>query len=260
MRGLDIEEGDSHHKESGLRRLARDESDVQKITTLLSTSMKNPFQVTEDEKSSLLNIITGQVPPKEIENQLLNAQTTGLNYMDEFVDERLIKTDKGFFDTLSKLQLKTFADLRKPFKGTTKDNKTYSIKADRDLFSRLVVIARRREVGLENIFTYELASVPLSLARLDGSFNKTAKSKLLQELERHGSNYPSLPPEEKLTSWIIDGMALSQMLGHGKAATFGELASKILNVADDGTRTLNPLSYTAQKLLLGRNRTTVILG
>ena len=90
-----------------------------------------------------------------------------------------------------KLQLKTFADLKKPFKETTKNNKTYSIKADRDLFSRLVVIARRREIDLENIFTYELASVPLSLARLHGSLNKT----------RHGSNYPSLPPEEKLSSW-----------------------------------------------------------
>ena len=108
-------------------------------------------------------------------------------------------------DTLSKLQLKTFADLKKPFKGTTKDNKTYSIKADRDLFSRLAVIARRREIDLEKIFTDELASVPLSLARFDGSLNKTAKSKLLQELERHRSNYPSLPPEEKFTSWIIDG-------------------------------------------------------
>ena len=105
-------------------------------------TFKCPHPRAEDEESSLLNIVTGQVPPKEIENQLLNAQTTGLNYMDEFVDERFIKKDKGFFDTLSKLQLKTFADLKKPFKGTTKDNKTYSIKADRDLFSRVVVIAR----------------------------------------------------------------------------------------------------------------------
>ena len=69
-----------------------------------------------------------------------------------------------------------------------KDNKTYSIKADRELFCRLVVITRRREIDLENIFTYDLASVPLSLAKLDGSLNKTAKSKLLQELDRHGSN------------------------------------------------------------------------
>ena len=96
MCGLDIEEDDSYHKESGLRRLARDESDVQKITTLLSTSMKNPFQVTEDEESSLLNIVKGQVPRNEIENQFLNAQTTGLNYMDEFVDGKLIKRIKGF--------------------------------------------------------------------------------------------------------------------------------------------------------------------
>ena len=92
------------------------------------------------------------------------------------------------------------------------------------------MIARRREIDLENIFTYELASVPLSLAKLDGSLNKTAESNILQELERHGSNYPSLPSEEKLTSWIIDGMALLQMFGHGKAATFGELASKIFDI------------------------------
>ena len=62
------------------------------------------------------------------------------------------------------------------------------------------MIARRREIDLENIFTYELASVLFSLARLDGSLDKTAKSKLLQEHELHGSNYPSLQPEEKLTS------------------------------------------------------------
>ena len=92
------------------------------------------------------------------------------------------------------------------------------------------MIARQREIDLENIFTYEIGSIPLHLARLDDSLNNTAKSKLLQELERHGSNYPSLPPEEKFTSWIIDGIALLQMLGHGKAATFGEVASKIFDV------------------------------
>ena len=92
------------------------------------------------------------------------------------------------------------------------------------------MIARRKETDLENIFTYELASVPLSLAKLDGSLNKTAKSKLHQELECHGSNCPSLPPKENPTSWTIDSITLLQMLGHGKAATFGELASKIFHV------------------------------
>ena len=96
----------------------------------------------------------------------------------------------------------------------------------------MVVIARRREIDLENIFTYELASVPLSLAKLHGSLGKTAKSKLLQELERHGSNHPSPPPPPPLP-WGKDhlmDMALLQMLGHGKETTFGELTSKIFDV------------------------------
>ena len=135
--------------------------------------------------------------------------------MHEFIDGRLIKQDKGFFDTPSKLQLKTL-ECKEAIQRHHKDNKIYSIKADRDLFSRLAVIARRREKDLENIFTYELASVPLSLARLDGSLNKTAKSKLLQEHELHRSNYPSLPPEGKLTSWIIDVWLYYRCLGMEK--------------------------------------------
>ena len=52
--------------------------------------------MTEDKESSLLNIVTGQVPSKELENQLLNAQATGRKYMDEFVDDRLVKKEQGF--------------------------------------------------------------------------------------------------------------------------------------------------------------------
>ena len=59
--------------------------------------MKNLFQVTEDEESSLLNIVTGQVSSNKLENQLLNVQTTGIKYMNEFVNERLVRKEKGFF-------------------------------------------------------------------------------------------------------------------------------------------------------------------
>ena len=84
---------------------------------------------------------------------------------------------------------------------------------------------------------------------MDGSLNKTAKSKLLEEPECHGSNYPSLPSEEKPTSWIIDGMALLQMLGHGKAATSGELASKIF---DTGRRLFNMSSVLQVDIVFDR--------
>ena len=59
--------------------------------------MKNLFQVTEDEESSLLNIVTGQVSSNKLENQLLNVQTTGIKHMNEFVNERLVRKEKGFF-------------------------------------------------------------------------------------------------------------------------------------------------------------------
>ena len=40
-----------------------------------------------------------------------------------------------------------------------------------------------RTVDLTDIITYELGPIPLSLAKPNGNMNKTAKSKLMQELE-----------------------------------------------------------------------------
>ena len=55
----------------------------------------------------------------------------------------------------------------------------YDIK----VFQKLAITAMSRTVDLTDIITYELGPVPLSLAKSNGNMNKTAKSKLMQELE-----------------------------------------------------------------------------
>ena len=280
MSGCGQSEKQPTHKEFGKIRKKRDEEDVQKVTKLLLTVAKNPYEVAErlneetdiegqeiptsghgnhdagqensetgqedetvDQSESeeeqdreptkfeypLTNIITGMVVPEEVTQHILKSSFIGRKEMLNFVKDRLIDKKIGFFDTLSKQKLKTFASIRKPISITVK-SKEKSITVDRDLFARLVIIVKSREVDIRNLFQYELTTVPLSLSKLDGSLNKSPKSLLLAEFEKNAEVLPDLPRDEASSTWIVDGMALIQMVRGGKAKTFGELAQVLFQI------------------------------
>ena len=63
-----------HHPEFGSSRNARDHSDVLEILDGCIKHFENPFDL-DNVPASLVNITTGKVAPKEIENSL--TQTTG---------------------------------------------------------------------------------------------------------------------------------------------------------------------------------------
>ena len=78
---------------------------------------------------------------------------------------------------------------------------------------------------------YELLTIPFSTTHIDGTLRKTNKTILLGELQNKGDVQPKLPlpPPDVSTAYIIDGMAVIQMVKSGGAATFGELASTHYN-------------------------------
>ena len=85
------------------------------------------------------------------------------------------------------------------------------IKYDKDLFQRFPVVSRSQEIDLQDVLSYELSPVPLSIAHLNGSMRKTAKSNLLKELIID-INIPDHLPVHDLSSTIhlIDFMVLVQ--------------------------------------------------
>ena len=84
---------------------------------------------------------------------------------------------------------------------------------------------------MEEVLSYELASVPISLAHPDGSLRKTAKNVLLSILEEDEIAEPRLPKRHGISvTHIIDGMALVQARACSGAATFGALASKYFEI------------------------------
>lgn len=75
---------------------------------------------------------------------------------------------------------------------------------------------------------HELAPVPLSLANMDGSLRKTNKSSLLKELDIDKNAQSMLPGgNSDQTAYIIDLLAIIQMIFKGNMKTSGELSEAI---------------------------------
>lgn len=163
------------HKEMGKARLMRDESDVRKITTELKNNV-NPFSLADH--LPLSNLKSGQVASTEVQEDLMTAFQKGKQSLNGFVEKRINMGEK-FYEPIKRLNLKTFASMKR--RNPTLDRVAKS--GDRELFSRIIVIAQSRKFDLPDLFTHELTNIPLAIASTDGCIRKTDKSVLLKLLE-----------------------------------------------------------------------------
>ena len=102
-----------------------------------------------------------------------------------------------------------------------------AIKADRQIFSHLLVIQEKRETSLKKVMTYELGPVPWSLAMPNGSLVKSAKASLMKVLEEQTPKVPVIPQG---TAIIYDALVLIHKLPTA-LTTFGDISpfiSKLL--------------------------------
>ena len=89
-------------------------------------------------------------------------------------------------------------------------------------------MSKDREIDLAEVQSYELASVPLALANMDGFLRKPTKSTLLKELEMDSLAKSTLPADSlHETAYIVYLLAIIQMLLKGKMKTFGKLSNTI---------------------------------
>ena len=82
-----------------------------------------------------------------------------------------------------------------------------------------------QNIDLDTVFAYPLTPVPLSLAHVNSSINKTDKSKLFQKLE---GMVDSTCPPELVDVVIVDAMFLFHTLLN-LPAIYGEIAQIILS-------------------------------
>ena len=207
------------HKETGSARMKRDDEDVKKVIEVIS-NWRNPFEPSEE----LSSISSGYVTSKSTKQDLLQAKEKGATALTAFVEERIITNSTGIFETLPKLKLGSFRDTHKKTSVTAGD-KNVMIRADRNLFARLLVIGQSRQMDLRYLLTHELGPLPWSLALPDGSLVKTNKASLSMLLENGLECLPSLP--DQTTAVIIDAMAMLQTLVR-VPDRFSELAEMVM--------------------------------
>ena len=112
-------------------------------------------------------------------------------------------------------------------KPCTIKDRSLTLKADRDIFARLLVICGKRNVSLKEVLTYSLGPIPWSLATGNGGFVKSVKSNLLDTIEKDVDDamVDALPVD---CVRVFDGMVIIQQLASMSFETFGEMSEYVL--------------------------------
>ena len=125
------------------------------------------------------------------------------------------------------------------------DKKVAALKCTRDLMGRLAILASKRKLDLQHVFSYPLTPVPLSMCYGDGTMAKTQKSTLLKILE----NRVPRSSHQTIDAVIIDGNFLLHALPANQPPTYGGLATAL------GTKSrMGPFEYRASWARLVRAR------
>ena len=189
------------HKELGAVRKRRDEEDVQKVMEVIS-QWRNPLETADD----LVSLSSGSIASSALKEDLLKAEEKGKSALVSFVQDRLTNSAVGSFETLPRLKLGKFEEVKKT---VNQGGKSFVLRADRNLFARLLVIGQSRQIDLRDLLTHELGPVPWSLATYDGSLAKTNKSALAKLLE---DGVEILRNLTNASAVIVDAMAQPQTL------------------------------------------------
>ena len=103
-------------------------------------------------------------------------------------------------------------------------SETASIKTSSDKFDRLLIICKSRDIDLEELLSYALSPVPISLGTTDGTPCKTVKVKRMHELDKDVEHLAQVSAGSAL---IVDRMTFIYQI-QTMPSTFGQLADTLL--------------------------------
>ena len=180
----------------------------------------------------LVCLSTGDVAPDDVRDGLLSVEKKGVTLVQDFVKSHLIEQSTDFYSRLPQNKAQTLATMYK-VKVTVQKDKVVEVKAERDIFRRLLIASDSgRNVNLENILKHELSPVPLALAKTDHKLLSTNKSDLIDIFTEKTTvkTMDHLPYSDAPTCLLIDGPAVIQAIGKPeKTNTFGDLADVFTN-------------------------------
>lgn len=187
--------------------------------------MINPFDPAIDQE--VLHHMSGTEASESISTDIKEARERGENAFLEFCAKRLQSDDISIHQPLKKMKLKTFRDVSTTTVSKSK-GREIALKADCNLFARLIVIGTSRKVDMSEMLVHCLGPLPAALAHYDVSLMKIDKSKLMHFLVAMVNPPAAVSSIPDSSTWVWDGMALVQVM---KAhPTFGMFADSLLRL------------------------------
>ena len=157
---------------------------------------------------------------------MVNAQKKLEEVLNAFIRDRVESNETDMYCSISKMKLKTFANQKAKQSYKISDN-TLTLKADIEIFARLLVTRGKCEVNMKEVLTYSLGALPWALATLDGELVKTEKSKLVEVIECDCAE-PLVSTLPHNCVRIFDGMVLIQHLVSTKLETFAKMSEYLM--------------------------------
>ena len=202
--------------------IRKDEAYVKSLIDLMEHNWLSPLS---PDESDLVSLSTGTVAPPGVVNDLLRALEIGEEAYQTFKQTRLDDDPPSvkLHDKVTKQRLKTFSTISTKTSRTKCQNVV--LKADRNLFSQMILVAENRSVKMKDGLAHPLGPLPWALANVDGSLRKTNKAALAREREKKVSPAEATPTP---STCIIDGMGLVKRM-NGNNKIFEQLAESVLS-------------------------------
>ena len=200
------EDSPEKHKEEGENRQLLDLNDRNILRKELS-KYPHPLEVSAQY---VVNIVNGCVASEKV--NVADALSIG--------EEAYLNFKKNIFDKFhQKVEQKVYT-MKIMQKGIQVGDKTiYNMEK---LYARFLILSQKRNITLENLFSYELAPLPPSLFDENGLMRKSNKSKLTKKLEFISEDIPDIDYE------IVDGNELLYHIQWPKSGSVSDLKEILL--------------------------------
>ena len=143
------------------------------------------------DESYLISLSTGTVAPSAVVKDIPRALEVGEEAYQTFEGTGLDDDPPSvkFHDKTAKQRLKTSSTISTNTSRTKGQNVV--LKANRNLFSQMILVAESISVNMEDVLTHQLGPLPCALANADGSLRKTNLPRNLRKKCVSCRSYPN---------------------------------------------------------------------
>ena len=200
-------------------------------------------QKSKDDLQILHNIISQEVMPQEMRDDLLKFYATCTTLYEAFPSARFVTKQRLIFDTIHRKNLKTFKS--KMAEKQSHQTKVKESKKQLAETQEIFDIARVREYGIQELLTYYLIDTSY-LFDAEGLMVKPNKSDLCSELEKMLEPTDYVQPSAWTpanTTAIVDVMAHLHHMRLANLNTFGNLCSHFLGYVHSLSHNANHIDF-----------------